>query len=213
MKRSLDNAYERVRRTGQHLAAIKRELLSLSSPVKRWREDDQGVAIFDRIIGDSITGVPAIFSILVGESIYNLRASLDYLVYELAILDSGSIQHGTQFPIEDASQGWQRHVPTFLNGLSVIHQAAIERLQPYNRCDWTKTLRELSNPDKHRTLTVIRLRPFIQHAHPSPTHKTVKMHRQFAADIAFDDRRLVTETIQELKAHITQVLDSFNSEF
>ena len=45
--------------------------------------------------------IPAMLGILIGETIYNLRAILDYLVYELAILDSGQIQKGTQFPIED----------------------------------------------------------------------------------------------------------------
>jgi hypothetical protein len=44
--------------------------------------------------------IPEEISIVVGEICYNLRAALDYLVYELARLDSGCIQNGTQFPIE-----------------------------------------------------------------------------------------------------------------
>jgi len=39
------------------------------------------------------------------------------------------------------------------------------------------------------------------------------MHRQFAANVAFDDGRSVTETIQILQEQVTQVLDGFNSEF
>ena len=213
MKPSLDNAYERVRRTEYHLARIKRELPYLSGPTKPWREVQQGVAVFDRIIGDSITGVPAIFSILVGESIYNLRASLDYLVYELAILDSGMIQKGTQFPIEDTKNGWHGHIPTFLKGLSIKHQAAIECFQPCNGCDWMKTLRKLSNPDKHRTLTVMRLVAHIGKSHSQPISELVQIHPQFTIDITFDDGSPVVETIKELKAHITEVLDSFNPEF
>jgi len=213
MKPSLDNAYERVRRAEQHLAAIKRRLPALGGPVRYWRENRQGVAAFERVVGSDITGVPAIFSILVGEGIYNLRAALDYLVYELAILDSGHIQYGTRFPIEDTEKGWKKHLATFLNGLSVEHQAAIKRLQPCAGCDWVKVLRELSDPDKHRTLTVIRLRPLVQQARQPPARRSVAMHSQVTANIAFDDGRLVTETLQELQEEIALVLDSFQPEF
>jgi hypothetical protein len=37
-----------------------------------------------------------------------------------------------------------------LKGINPLHMAAIERLQPYKGCGWTKMLRDLSNPDKHR---------------------------------------------------------------
>ena len=34
--------------------------------------------------------------------------------------------------------------------------AAIEWLQPYSGCDWTKALRDLSNRDKHREFVSIK---------------------------------------------------------
>jgi hypothetical protein len=40
--------------------------------------------------------VPLRLRLPVIDCIYNLRAALDYLVYELAILDSGIIQQGTR---------------------------------------------------------------------------------------------------------------------
>jgi len=70
--------------------------------------------------------------ILVGEVIYNLRAALDYLIYELAFLDSFKIQEGTQFPIEDTKRRWQvaafgtKKRPARLVGISGRHKAAIE---------------------------------------------------------------------------------------
>ena len=97
--------------------------------------------------------IPEEISILVGEICYNLRAALDYLVYELARLDSGCIQNGTQFPIEYNKKNFDRNSPQKLKWLHPRHVAAIESLQPYRGCDWTATLKEISNPDKHRELT------------------------------------------------------------
>lgn len=95
------------------------------------------------------------FSITIGEIIYNLRAALDYLVYELAFLDSGIIQEMTQFPIETNSSLFDSHRPSYLKGVADKHAAIIERLQPYNPFAWTHTVRDISNPDKHRHLTVV----------------------------------------------------------
>ena len=93
-----------------------------------------------------------IVPILLGEICYNLRSALDYLVFELAKFDSGTIQNGTQFPIDDTPQKFARHIPTRLKGVGVSHVTTIEGLQPYNGCRWSQILRDISNPDKHREL-------------------------------------------------------------
>ena len=98
--------------------------------------------------------IPAEMSLLIGEILYNLRGCLDYLVYQLAILDSGSEQNGTQFPIEDSQNGFRGRRKSYLKFVNDSHVASIERLQPYNGVDWTKWLRTYSNPDKHRHLVV-----------------------------------------------------------
>lgn len=92
------------------------------------------------------------YSILTGEAIYNLRSALDYLVYELAIADSGVVPRGTQFPIADSADGFRRRRSNYLKGLSEEHKDAIGA---YSGADWAKILRDISNPDKHRALTVI----------------------------------------------------------
>ena len=85
--------------------------------------------------------VPHALSILVGEIIYNLRAAIDYLIYELAFVDSKKIQHGTQFPIEDTEGDVmgrcdeKRRRGVFLRGLTDQHRAAIKRLQPCDGCN------------------------------------------------------------------------------
>jgi hypothetical protein len=73
---------------------------------------------------------------------------------KLARLDTGKPQDGTQFPIEDKPKAFKhRQKRGSLKGLNERHVAKIEALQPYNGCDWTKTLRDISNPDKHRNIT------------------------------------------------------------
>lgn len=217
MKPSLDNAYARVGRAKHHLSKIKSESPGILSSISGWEEGQQDLAVLALPIEKSITCLPPSFGIRVGEAIYNLRAALDYLVYELAILDSGGVQYGTQFPIEDSIGGWQCHRQTRLRGLSIKHQAAIELLQPYKGCNWTKTLRDLSNPDKHRTLTIVRLGPLITNTNAFSGSGIVTappmVYRQFSFDIVFDDGGRVIETLQDLQSNIASVLDGFNPEF
>lgn len=100
------------------------------------------------------TLIPMAFPILVGEIAQHLRAILDYIVYRLAILDSGVEQPFTQFPVHDRPEDFQRSRKSRLKGINDTHAAAIEKLQPYNGHDWTKRLVTISNRDKHMDLTV-----------------------------------------------------------
>jgi len=106
--------------------------------------------------------VPATLPVVVSDVVHNLRAALDYIVYELAIKDSGSPQDGTQFLIEnvksdpaDPRRGFDARSKRCLKGLSTTHIAMIEDLQPYRGVQWSETLRDISNPDKHRHLSVL----------------------------------------------------------
>lgn len=114
-----------------------------------------------REIGDRL-------SIRIGEHIYNLRAALDYLVYEL----SGH-KRETQFPIEDDCDGFEsrktgrdadgKDVRRYLRGVSLTHCDLIESVQPYRlkagdsdeRANWSGLLGALSNEDKHRRLVAL----------------------------------------------------------
>jgi hypothetical protein len=81
-------------------------------------------------------------SIIVGEAVYNLRAALDYLVYELAALDSKSIQENTQFPICHTERKFDDARKRHLARVSSQHVLAIEEYQPYRNCQWARTLRD-----------------------------------------------------------------------
>ena len=161
----LDGAYQRVRRAGIHLANLNRRVNALRKAIYDSVAIDRKPQSFvsedgkrrEVVLGSAkflIEPVQHTIKILIGEIIYNLRAALDYLIYELARLDSGQVIDGTQFPIENSINGFKRRRKSFLKGISDEHVTIVEGLQPYNGCDWTKLIAALSNPDKHRKLTI-----------------------------------------------------------
>lgn len=176
--------------------------------------------------------IPADVPVLIGEVLYNLRAALDYLVYELAALDSGSYQDRTQFPIEDTEEGFRSRRKNFLKFVNDAHAAAIERLQPYNRVNWTKILRTHSNPDKHRHLVIAahatsaEATATVQPADPPSTFgglivnaqiqsggREMYMNVYFAFFIAFEEGLPIMGTLEEIETNVAQVLADFRSEF
>jgi hypothetical protein len=168
---------------------------------------------------------PAIYSIIVGEIIYNLRAALDYLVYELACFDSKQEVEGTQFPIEDFEEKFNNRVcdveakgkSKYLRGVSPEHVAAIKRLQPFNGCEWTKRLRIISNPDKHRKLSFlehsISVAVQITSTEASIIEHPMNMNHIKGFEIVFRDGTPVIETLEQLMLKVRQTLDSFKPEF
>lgn len=228
----LDGAYERVRRADIHLADLDAQVRILSKAIS------DGIVVYaqprSRYEAGDVVGafkvtlpqVPHIVSILVGETVYNLRSALDYLVYELARYDSASIQDNTQFPIEDTQQVFRGRHRHFIKGLSDEHVASIERLQPYNGCDWTKLIRDLSNPDKHRTLTITKTscQYVIRIPHggteaispdPSVFNHPVNMNNSATIHVKFCAGSLIVDvdTLKQLKVQVAETLDAFHPEF
>jgi hypothetical protein len=153
----LNPCFERVVRAEEHLADLRHRLEDLFR-----RQENSIICQFDpnppyilKATAPDYPMPPMRVGVLIGEICYNLRSALDYLIFELARHDSGSAQNGTQFPIEDTKRGFKSREKTWLKGINLSHIAAIETLQPYRECDWTKALRDLSNRDKHREFAQI----------------------------------------------------------
>ena len=149
-------------RAGEHLADIGGLVETLRAEhkivLRQGDSDPPEQAEIPPHIGDQL-------SVRIGEHIYNLRATLDYLVYEL----SGH-KSQTQFPIEKDCDGFNsrktgrdaagKKVAHHLGGVSTTHCDLIETVQPYrlkarkahDRANWTGLLQSLSNEDKHRRL-------------------------------------------------------------
>ncbi len=225
MAHLLDSAFERIKRTEKHLADLNVEIRAFEDAQGEFRPQnlDLEQIATEYAKGDLVPlPMPSLISILIGEIAYNLRAALDYLVYALAVLDSGEPQNSTQFPIEYTPQGFGgRKKQGFLRGLNAAHITAIERLQPYQGCDWTGLLRSLSNPDKHRHPTLI--------IRPKQVRLTLgRMITQTGPDI-FDDMEVkdiwsvtrvlfpgggpIIETLQTLKSQVADTLEAFKPEF
>jgi hypothetical protein len=100
---------------------------------------------------------PDYWPLIAGDAIQNLRSALDHVVYEAA----SRTNERTQFPIF-ADPGAYKDQPTnWLKGVPDSVKATIENAQPYRRYPTNPAgsglwqLRELSNRDKHRTLTTV----------------------------------------------------------
>lgn len=231
---SLDGAYKRFGRANEHMLDLERRISTLlQEDFKRATKETQFIRS-PQIGADHIPFLvfrfppklpPPICSILVGEIIYNLRAALDYLVYELACFDSKQEIDGTQFPIEDSEENFSKRICSveakgkgkYLRGVSPEHIAVIKRLQPFNRCKWTKRLRTISNPDKHRKLSFlehsISVAVQITDTEASTTEHPMNMNHIKGFEIVFRDGTPVIETLEQLMLKVRQTLDSFKSEF
>lgn len=230
---TLDPCFARVERAGERLSELERHILEIAR-----KQADACVIKFD---SDSPYKVTKVFPpsetffgmdvpILVGEICYHLRSALDYLVFELARLDSGVEQKGTQFPIEDEANRFGGNAPRMLVGVNPAHVAAIERLQPCNGCDWSACLRDLSNPDKHRHLIpgagssgmtvhsslerndLDQIDGFERYApHPILGQVRVKVHNAIA--ITFNDGMPIIQTLKEVQSGVANTLRYFKPEF
>lgn len=155
-----------------------------------------------------------------GYAVYNLRASLDYLVYALAYLDSGSEKKGTQFPIcSNPSQFKKSAKRGVLRGVTLSHKAAIEALQPYNGGTWLKELASLSNPDKHMHLSAVASQNLmrtlrISHEFDADTQtRTINMELDATRFIAFPDSSPVIPLLDTLEKEVTGTVDQFAPDF
>ena len=99
--------------------------------------------------------------------------------------------------------------------------AAIEKLQPGAGCEWTARLRDLSNPDKHRRLTIlahesehdVKIKKLVDDARGLPQEEAVDVKLDLSSKVAFDDGLVVIPTLQHLKEEVASVVEAFDSEF
>jgi hypothetical protein len=233
---ALKGAFERVNRASEHLSEFKRW-------IEVWNADQAQAAVWNFDPKDSnhviagikhVVPVPIRVGTLLGEICYNFRVALDYLVFELSYLDSGKPQNGTQFPIEDKKKGFRfRQERGWLLGLNAAHVAAIKALQPYNGCRWTKSLRNISNPDKHGGIVACSadqaLKLTMSIGEPNATFESapgtvssathpisgekVYMKLHFTQQVQLRDGTPIVETLEEIHFQITKTIEAFKSEF
>lgn len=230
---SLEGAYLRVNRAEEHIEALKRLQQELGEKTGRPRVlpdtetrehlPDGGWQVTFPIM--ELPQLPApdpSWSVLVGETVYNLRSALDYLVYALAHRDSGSHQEQTQFPICGKQEEFAGQARRRLAGVNDTHVQAIEALQPYAGegpdCDWLERLADLSNPDKHRHLVATNAANELHteiEARKEPDGLLITAGVLPSVVIAFDDaeRTAAVGTLQLLAERVKRTLDQFAPDF
>jgi hypothetical protein len=226
MSNPLDGAFQRIFRAQNYIRecdGLMRHFASVS--------EDVIIANYNTSTPIEFPDIPSDLPLAVSDAIHNIRAALDYLVYELALKDSGAIQEGTQFPFEHCRTGkspggnpigFEAVKDRFLRGVNATHRAMIEKLQPYNGHDWAKNLRDISNPDKHRRLTPFHVRDtmnvWIHGPHADgkklPTGETVRVDPTHTVFIELGDRKLwVMQTLHGIHGAVSGTLAAFQVEF
>jgi hypothetical protein len=140
------------------------------------------------------------------------------------------MQSGTQFPIVDTEKDFEWRTKGWLKGLNPAHIAAINRLQPYNGCDWAKTLRDFSNTDKHREFIEVggeaeayvytrlidknfdRILGSVRRT-PHPIHGEVDVKVYVTSRIQFADGAPIIETLDVVKLKVSETLQAFKAKF
>jgi hypothetical protein len=155
--------------------------------------------------------------VIVSDIVQNLRTALNYLVTALAEHDSPQKTLGqkVQFPIDSTPKLFTSHRATYLEGVSDEHVAMIERLQPYNGCEWTKLLRELSNRDKHVRFVIVEhnlwRRTVIFEADGDADDYEMDVRLIVEGEITFPDGTPIIDALQILDLKISDLLVDFDA--
>lgn len=100
--------------------------------------------------------IPAELGVLIGEWLYTLRATLDYVIWATAAYVSGTVppprENVLPYPIYDNEQGWKRNLYR-LDGLEDHHRAMLHTMQPFNsdvEANYLGWISRLARDDRHR---------------------------------------------------------------
>lgn len=169
MAGSLDGPLAKWSRAKTQLNELSSEVFGVFPRNKLWpvRTEADRPGLEYRFYAGKLPGVKQDWALAIGEIMFNLRAALDYLAYELHVRHfRGKVPRGvegtTQFPIYGSPSDFARH-DWRIKELSQRDQSALRNLQPYKRGHdqwtnaryWLERLNTLHNVDKHRKLHLV----------------------------------------------------------
>lgn len=169
-------------------------------------------------------------TISVGETAYNVRSALDYLVYSIARgSNSGHHVSGTQFPMEDSEDGyWSRwtgkapdgrKIRRYLNKVPKDVANDLAHYQPFAHCVWIELLKDISNPDKHSQLTIFnsetqliphRLRGYVN---PHTGTQAIDFEGVVRVDVTLTTGEDVVEALQLIHSEAAALIRSYSGHF
>jgi len=169
-KASAGDPVAKLSRAYGQLVILQKQIESRFPSAKLWpltvREHRPGLEYHFYL--DDIPSVDPEWSLAASEILFNVRCSLDYLVYQLHVRRfhgniPPSAARASMFPIFDNENNFSSNGERHIRALAEREQRAIRHLQPYvTRNDgWKYTryflglLSSLQNSDKHRQLHVV----------------------------------------------------------
>ncbi len=154
---------ERAKEQIEELYILLRSFMS-GSPARIIPEDDVGEDEVSFLL--KIAPMPSRAGPIVSDIVQNLRASLDYIVWELSILTNKNLwldetaASRIEFPIFDDPGPYERGIGGKLKFVSAEARDVVESFQPYNRAkrpknDLLLALYDLARFARHRELTPV----------------------------------------------------------
>ena len=154
---TLEGINAKLQRAQDQIEQLSRDIASSCETQRSLFSEELQPDVGDRIwiFRGETPVVPIEYSIRLGEIVYNLRSSLDQLIWQLVHANYKAPSHRNEFPIFDEESRFNNVVRTKLAGVSQQSLARIEEMQPFRQNDkWSalKTLHSLCNIDKHRSV-------------------------------------------------------------
>ncbi len=171
---SLEGVWRKLDRADEHLSHLRREMderLNAQEYTVAEQADSQSGEHVKRLVDPP--DLPPEWAPVIGDFTYNARATLDYLAWQLALLNEIGARRaarrgrnwppkGTEFPIyadvSDPSKA--KRLQAKLNRFSDQHREVIDRLQPHRRGNLADAeplwlLDRFRNADAHRELHTV----------------------------------------------------------
>lgn len=156
---SLDPCWSKVSQAQAHFDTVYTEIRSFldTGPygvvIQADTEPDSWV-----VRGEALQEPNPSWSVVIGDCVHNLRSALDYLVWQLALLETDTPGDRLEYPITFDPDYFAKKGRPKLAGLPEAAIDRIEALQPYpgryDWGDWLLILHDLDRFDKHRYLQV-----------------------------------------------------------
>ena len=118
------------------------------------RESGNFVLRFRHSKESAVKGRP---KVLVAQIVENLRTALDYMIFELSVLNEPDLKERVpQFVIADSELEFEHQAKNRLRYLTDEQKSFVEQIQPYNGNGMLALLGKLAGLGKHRRLLSIR---------------------------------------------------------
>jgi hypothetical protein len=169
VSRPLDDAEDKLWRAHEHLKSLSDEwtrfLRTEGSPVRVRKRLNVKRREY-RVWVDDLAPLPSRFGVILGDYVHNLRATLNYLAWELARHDLGGVtpSDATAFPVVGTREEYRDATRcAMLADIAPRNRDRIEQFQVHMRGGGEhnplQIIGGLNNRDKHRTLNALAAAP------------------------------------------------------